>query len=152
VFNSSHLDTGDMNEIGLLLSASMERAPWGWGLFALVLLALIKGWPALSDAATRAREAMAKGRQVNMAALSARVATLEAKVEEATHLAHTAEMKLVHAVAAVQLLAAKIRADNPSDPTLKQAMELLAAATTGSLSGWAAKLADGADRMKGQGE
>jgi hypothetical protein len=126
-----------------ILTSSFERAPWGWGLFAAVVLALIKGWPAISDAVTRARVALAEGRKSTIDDLRERIVALEGKVETASTAAHAAEMKLVYAVSAVQLLAARIRADNPDDPALKQAMELLSAATTGGLPSWSAKLAAG---------
>lgn len=131
---------------------SFERAPWGWGLLFAVTVALIKGWPAIVDATTRAREAMAAGKRGTIEDLRDRIVALEAKVETASQAAHTAEMKLVYAVSAVQLLAARIRADNPDDPTLAQAMELLSAATGGALPGWAGKVADGLSRLQGVGE
>ena len=132
-----------MEGFALSLTSSFERAPWGWGLFATVVLALIKGWPAISDAVTRARVALAEGRKSTIDDLRERIAALEGKVESASAAAHAAELRLVYAVSAVQLLAAPIRADNPDDPVLKQAMELLSAATTGGLPPWSSKLAQG---------
>lgn len=141
-----------MGGLALTLTSSFERAPWGWGLFAIVTLALIKGWPAISDAVTRAKVAIAQGRKSTIDDLRERIVALESKVETASTAAHAAEMKLVYAVSAVQLLAARIRADNPDDPALKQAMELLSAATTGGLPAWSSKLATGLDGVKGVGE
>jgi hypothetical protein len=138
--------------VGVAIASSFERAPWGWGLFAMVALALIKGWPAISDAVTRARIALAEGRKSTIDDLRDRIVALEGKVEHASTAAHAAEMKLVYAVSAVQLLAARIRAENPDDPSLKQAMELLSAATTGGLPSWAPKLASGLDSVRGAGE
>lgn len=118
----------------------------------MVALALIKGWPAISDAVTRARVALAEGRKSTIDDLRDRIVALEGKVETASTAAHAAEMKLVYAVSAVQLLAARIRADNPDDPALVQAMELLSAATTGGLPAWAPKLSQQLDSIKGTGE
>jgi hypothetical protein len=137
-----------MEGIALTLTSSFERAPWGWGLFAMVSLALIKGWPAISDAVTRARVALAEGKKGTIDDLRGRIVALEGRVDTASTAAHAAEMKLVYAVSAVQLLAARIRADNPDDPALMQAMELLKAATTGGLPGWAPKLAQGLDEIE----
>lgn len=81
-----------------------------------------------------------------------RIGDLETKVETASASAHSAEMKLVYAVSAVQLLAAKIRADNPNDPALLQAMELLKAATSGEMPPWAGKMAAGLNNIRGTGE
>lgn len=112
----------------------------------LTLLGIIvKAWP-------RLLELLIGQRRNDLDDMRKRIGDLEAKVELASTAAHAAEMKLVYAVAAVQLLAANVRARSPDDPTLKQAMELLAAATSGGLSGWAGKLADGVDRIKGTGE
>lgn len=141
-----------MEGLALTLTSSFERAPWGWGLFAIVTLALIKGWPAISDAVTRARVAIAEGRKGTIDDLRERIVALEGKVESASAAAHSAELRLVYAVSAVQLLAAPIRADNPDDPVLRQAMELLSAATTGGLPPWSSKLANGLDGIKGPGE
>jgi len=140
-----------MGAVAMTITSSFERAPWGWGLFAMVALALIKGWPAISDAVTRAKVVIAQGRKNATDELLTRIIALEAKVETASTAAHTAEMKLVYAVSAVQLLAARIRAENPDDPTLQQAMELLSAATTGGIPPWAPKLASGIAAMQDTG-
>ncbi|MBW6531935.1 hypothetical protein KZ820_14430 [Sphingomonas sp. RRHST34] len=113
---------------------------------------IIKVWPMLKKLSNEREAAVASLRRDDMDDMRQRITELEKKVDDASSAAHAAEMKLVHAVAAVQLLAAKIRADNPEDPTLRQAMELLAAATTGTLGGWATKLADSVDKVKGTGE
>lgn len=129
---------------------------WTAGLVAIlnVLIGggIIKAWPALKRLSNEREQAQATMRRDDMDDMRQRIIALEGKVDAATKTAHEAEMRLVHAVAAVQLLAAKIRADNPHDPTLKQAMELLAAATAGGLTSWAVKLADSVDHMKGAGE
>jgi hypothetical protein len=114
-----------MNEIGLLLSASMERAPWGWGLFALVLLALIRGWPALSDAAMRARTAMSVDRRDRYERLEGRIQLLEARLEKTVAALHEAEMKLVSALAAYRLVIGELQKIDPDNPVLKQAQALL---------------------------
>lgn len=33
--------------VGAVMTASLERAPWGWALLGTVVLALIKAWPVL---------------------------------------------------------------------------------------------------------
>lgn len=81
-----------------------------------------------------------------------RISDLETKVDTAVASAHAAELKLVYAVSAVQLLAAKIRADNPNDPALLQAMELLKAATSGEMPPWAGKVATNLNNIRGTGE
>jgi HAMP domain-containing protein len=107
------------------------------------LVAAIRNWP-------RLRELTIGQRKDDLDDMRKRITDLETKVESASAAAHSAEMKLVYAVSAVQLLAAKIRADNPNDPTLLQALELLAAATGGEMPGWAGKLSKGVAKIKGE--
>lgn len=133
-------------------SVPVHSVGFGWvaALVALLnvlvggaLVAAIKNAPKLRELAnTRRRDDLDDMRQ--------RIADLEKKAEAAFEVAHKAEMKLVYAVSAIQLLAARIRADNPDDPTLKQASELLAAATAGGLSEWAERLSGGISKMKGK--
>jgi signal transduction histidine kinase len=64
-----------MPGIGSAVVASVERAPWGWVLTLAVITAIIKGWPAIQDAATRAKTALGDRRM-------SRIEKLEAKLEE----------------------------------------------------------------------
>lgn len=116
------------------------------------LVALVKQWPNLRKLNNEREAAQQAIKRDEMDDMRERIAALETKVDAANKLAHDAEMKLVYAVNAVQLLAARIRADNPDDPTLKQAMEMLAAATSGGLPGWAGRAAEGLNRIRGVGE
>jgi len=129
------------------VTVAVQGWTWSAGLLATlnavalgVAVALVKAWPALKKIANDREKTALEARGEDMATMTARLEALERKVESASALAHAAEMKLVYAVNAVQLLAARIRADNPTDPTLLQAMELLAAATSGGLPGWATKI------------
>lgn len=76
-----------MNAIGHILGSSFERAPWGWALAGTVILAVIKGWPAISDAATRAKTALGDRRL-------SRIEKLEAKIE-VQRAAHEAEVGIL---------------------------------------------------------
>lgn len=131
---------------------TMHGFTWGSGLLVILNLlvggGIIKAWPALKKIAADRELAISQGRREDMDDMRKRITDLESKVEAASQAAHSAEMKLVFAVSAVQLLAARIRANNPDDPTLKQAMELLAAATTGDLPSWGKKLSDGINRRR----
>lgn len=104
-------------------------------------VAIVKVWPRMKELAIGQRRS-------DLDDMRDRIGELEKKVEVASASAHAAEMKLVYAVSAVQLLAAKVRADNPDDPTLAQAMELIAAATGGEMPSWAGKLAKGLSSTK----
>ncbi|HEX8382462.1 MAG TPA: hypothetical protein VF592_03705 [Sphingomonas sp.] len=120
---------------------------WTGVVIALITLAagVVRVWPRLV-------ELFMGQRRADIEDLRKRISELETKVDAAHTAAHTAEMKLVYAVAAIQLLAAKVRADNPNDPTLAQAMELLAAATSGGFPGIDQRLAAGLSKMRGTNE
>lgn len=57
------------------ITASFERAPWGWALAGSVILTIIKGWPAIVDASLRAKMALGDRRV-------SRIEKLEAKIDE----------------------------------------------------------------------
>lgn len=114
-----------MTDIITILGGSMERAPWGWALTAAVVLALIRGWPALSDAAVRARSALSADRKTRYDKLEARISDLEARLERTVNGLHDAEMKLVSALAAYRLVIGELQKIDPQNPVLKQAQALL---------------------------
>jgi len=108
-----------------ILFSSMERAPWGWGLLAAVLLALIKGWPALAAQGLKAKLELGMQKRGDMNDLRARIESLEEKVETANAKAHNVELKLVSALAAYRLIASELQRLDPDSNILKQAQELL---------------------------
>jgi hypothetical protein len=63
-----------LSGIGSALASSFERAPWGWGLLLAVITALIKGWPAIVDATSKAKTALGDRRL-------SRIEKLEAKID-----------------------------------------------------------------------
>ena len=76
-----------MAPIARVMASSFERAPWGWALTVAVVSAIIKGWPAIRDAATRARTAIGDRRL-------SRIEKLEAKIEHQS-VSHEAEVKIL---------------------------------------------------------
>lgn len=113
---------------------------FGGGLVA----GIIKVWPQIKQIAASARRS-------DIERLEERVGTLETQVLAANNAAHRSEMKLVYAINAIQLLAGRIRSDNPDDPILKQANDMLQLATTGEMSIWMRDL-DVASKVKAQKE
>jgi hypothetical protein len=107
------------------LLSSMERAPWGWALLVVVILALIKVWPIVAAQAVKAREQFRSERRGEMDSLRDRISGLETKVEAANEKAHEVELKLVSALAAYRLIASELQKLDPDSTILKQAQELL---------------------------
>lgn len=70
-----------MTTIGGTVVASVERAPWGWVLTLAVITALIKGWPAIADAALRAKMALGDRRISRIEKLEARLDAKEIQHE-----------------------------------------------------------------------
>ena len=64
-----------MEDVSSFLKAMTPGAYGIWGLFALVALGLIKGWPAIADAALKAKMALGDRRV-------SRIEKLEAKIDE----------------------------------------------------------------------
>lgn len=114
-----------LNNLERILLSSFERAPWGWALAVAVILAIIKGWPALSDAAVRARSAMASDRRVKYDRLETRIDTLERELRLAVDSLHATEMKLVSALTAYRLVLGELQKLDPTNDVLKQAQALL---------------------------
>lgn len=81
------LEMSEMGSLARIASSSFERAPWGWLLTFAVLAAIIRGWPAIQDAATRAKTALGDRRL-------SRIEKLEAKIEQQS-VAHQAEVKIL---------------------------------------------------------
>ena len=76
-----------MEALARIAGTSFERAPWGWLLTFAVVGAIIKGWPAIQDAATRAKTALGDRRL-------SRIERLEARMEQKT-VAHEAEVRIL---------------------------------------------------------
>lgn len=72
---------------GTAIAGSFERAPWGWALTFAVCTALIKGWPAIQDAVTRAKTALGDRRL-------SRIEKLEAKLDLQSA-SHEAEVSIL---------------------------------------------------------
>lgn len=64
-----------VEDVASIMKAMTPGAYGIWGLFALVSLALIKSWPAIADAALKAKTAMGDRRL-------SRIEKLEAKIDE----------------------------------------------------------------------
>lgn len=73
--------------VGRAVGSSIERAPWGWGLLLAVCTALIRGWPAIVDATSKAKSVLGDRRV-------SRIEKLEAKLDMQAA-SHEAEVSIL---------------------------------------------------------
>ena len=110
-----------MADILAAFGGSLARAPWGWALLAVVLLALIRVWPILALQAIKAKEQL---RGENRADLR----DCNKRCDELTEKFHQLEMKLVGAITAYKILDVECEALDPGSTALGQARAAMSAA------------------------
>lgn len=108
----------------------------GWVLVVIGLFAVwqqyIRRGPAMrkldneEDAANAAVDATLRAEaRADNDKLGERIAALEAKVETTSQTAHNLELKLISSLTAFRLIAGELQKLDPSNPVLKQAMDLI---------------------------
>ena len=80
-------------QIGGILGSSFERAPWGYGILALMITAIVKLRPIMAKLAAERESNLLKARADDNAALKLRVDKLE-KLIDAERIRHDAERQL----------------------------------------------------------
>lgn len=93
-----------MMEFAQIFTSSMERAPWGWALAAMVALALIRIWPELSKQRIEERAQARAADRERHAACEQRIELLSKRMDEIYARSHDFEMKLVGTIAAYKIL------------------------------------------------
>lgn len=81
-----------MDGLGTILLTSVQRAPWGWGVLIVALVALIKSWPALKNLTISEHQLMRQEYIDQIRAFRDEVQSLRAKVDTLT--AENAELKV----------------------------------------------------------
>lgn len=118
-----------MEHFAAIMGASMQRAPWGWGLFVMIAIALIKSWPAISLAATKAFEARVSAKRMRDENGMERLTALESKVESYQNRVIQLERQSNTALMAYRLIADELHRLDPVNPILRQAQQLLGMAS-----------------------
>lgn len=67
--------------IGAILGSSFERAPWGWGVLALLVTAMVRLWPAMTKLSGERERSLLDARAHDNAELKDRVDALEQRLE-----------------------------------------------------------------------
>lgn len=129
-----------MSELAEILGSSFQRAPWGWALLASVLVALIKGWPALKKIAAERETGLLAARGEDIEDMRTRIGDLEKRVDQANEAANVArdaaniiKLQMVSMQAAFELVAGELEKADPDNKVLKQARRLIAQAATSDM-------------------
>lgn len=131
----------DAAGLAQILGASAKRAPWGWSVLGVIILALIKVWPILNDQIAKVKEKRREDRRDDAAQwraemreeirlLREQVNQCQADTAVARERAHKYEMRLMTVANAFQMVAGELRKVDPDNPTLKQAVDLVGMAIT----------------------
>lgn len=118
-----------MQHLATILGASLQRAPWGWALTATVLITVVKLWPAITVASTRAWKARNDAKQLQEASAVSRLAALESKIDQYQDKVIKLERQSNTALMAYRLIAGELARLDPQNPILRQAQQLLGMAT-----------------------
>jgi hypothetical protein len=113
-----------------ILAGSFVRAPWGWGLFVLCLVAFFRIMPLLS---AQAIEALAQRRREKRDDLSDCQRRLDEMGREVRALANSftnLKIDLSAALSAYRILEVEVETNNPASMGLAEARAVLSAAFT----------------------
>ncbi len=125
-----------MDDIPAALLSSLERAPWGWYMAAVVTLALIKVWPIINAQLIAVKDRIADRREkkendalaaknVDLSDCKTRLDAMDLRLTAAEEQSHRFEMQLVGTLTAYRILEADIEIREPESIPLKQARRVL---------------------------
>lgn len=119
-----------MNDIPAIVLSSLRGAPWGWGLFVTVLVALIKAWPILAkqaiDASAKLRQEKREDLNDCHRRLDQQEREFNALKDEFTNL----KIEMNATLSAYRILDAELEVSNPNSLGLRQARMILSTAFT----------------------
>lgn len=119
-----------MTEWGPLLASSFQRAPWGWGVLATAVLALIKAWPILAQQAIEARAKLRAEGRADLHECKEELKLVNARLDVMQDTFNNLKIELSSALSAYRILDAEVEATNPTSLGLKQARVILSTAFT----------------------
>lgn len=97
----------------------------GWATTALVIVALIKAWPALAQQAIDARARMRQEKRTDLDDCKVRLDAMSDRLDASEEKQHALELKLVGAIGAYRILDAEVQIIAPESNALTQARALL---------------------------
>lgn len=93
-------------EIPQILLSSLERAPWGWSILALMTLAIIKAWPVIQLQTINAKAVLRGEKRDDLHTCNARLDDMGTALKSAVDRIHSLEMKVMSTVSAYRILEA----------------------------------------------
>jgi len=93
-------------DIPQILLSSLERAPWGWSLLLIAVVASIKVWPVLQLQALNARAVLRGEKRDDLHTCQTRLDEMDATLTGAVGRIHSLEIKLLGTVSAYRILEA----------------------------------------------
>lgn len=129
-----------MNDLLTFFADSVRRAPQGYILVGLVLLGLIRIWPAMSKQAIEARAQLRKEKRDDLKTCQQRLDDADARIDELHEAFTNLKIELSGTVAAYRILDLAEEARDPTSLHLAQARAVLSTAftiapSTGALKG-----------------
>lgn len=91
-------------DLSQIVVSSAERAPWGWGLLSLAILAIIKAWPVLQLQALNAKAVLRGEKRDDLHTCQTRLDEMDATLSGAVARIHSLEIKLLGTVSAYRIL------------------------------------------------
>ena len=122
-----------MLDIPASLLSSAERAPWGWVLTLVVILAIIKVWPVIQLQTITAKAALRGERKDELDDCKSRLDAFDKRLTAATAQIHQLDLKLVGAVAAYRILHNDTLSRDPESEALMQAQTVFRAHFDGAV-------------------
>lgn len=110
-----------VSALASLLGSSVERAPWGWVLLVVIIVALIRVWPALSLHALNAAKELRGEKRDDLHECNTRLDAMDVELRKALEQIHQLDMKLVGTITAYRILHADITEHRPDSSALVQA-------------------------------
>lgn len=121
-----------MGLVEILLS-SMARAPWGWTLLGVVIVALIKTWPILHLQIVNAQAQLRGERRDELHDCTRRLDEVNNKVNALNSRVHQLDIKLVGTVTAYRVLHDHMNTTDPDHDVLHQARTIFRATWDGTI-------------------
>jgi len=119
-----------VDELVVMVSNSFQRAPWGWGLLATVVIGLIRAWPILAKQAIDAKAQLRQERRDDLKDYQRRLEAMGVRIDSMSSDLNNLKIELAATISAYRILEIEVEAVNPASIGLAEARAILSAAFT----------------------